>query len=107
MVKLNAMLYARVVSLLVQGPTTVHDICAETGLHTATVASFVRELRKVGLVGIGAWERDSRGIEQIPVYEWGRKRDKPRSRMTPAQRQQLHRARRVASMLLQAMAGPA
>ena len=103
--KVNANLYAKMIALLVDSPQTTEDIAAETGLHPVTVGHYIRELRKAGLLAVGAWEKDTYGRECRPVYEWGRKRDKPRTKLTQAEKSAAYKARQKERMTLRRMAG--
>ena len=105
MIKLNGMLFARMIRMLIDG-ATVHEIVEETGLHKVTVTRYTRELHKAGALHIAYWEADSLGRECIKGYRIGDQRDAPRQkRKTPAQRTALYRARKRQRELLQMMAG--
>lgn len=105
MIKLNGMLFARMIKMLLDG-ATVHEIAEETGLHKVTVTRYTRELHKAKAVHVAYWEADSLGRECIKGYRIGEQRDVPRQkRKTTAQRTALHRQRKQQRALLQMMAG--
>lgn len=85
-IKVNAMSYAKLVAAVVASPSTVHDLAEETGLHHLTVASHIQAMRRERLVHISAWEKDTLGRDAIAVWQWGHGRDRPRGRLTGAQR---------------------
>lgn len=105
MIKLNAMLTARLVRMLWDGPCTVKDLCEETGLHYVTVSCYVRELYKAGVAHIPQWEKDSRGRDLIKVYKLGPGKDARRAKMTRCQISARYRAKRDAARLLSVQAG--
>lgn len=104
-VKMSAVLQAKLLAMLVDAPHTVHELAAETGLHIITVSCYVRALRRERLVHIGAWEKDSMGRDCTAVWAWGRGRDKPRGKMTNAERRAAYRQRQAQRAVLQMMAG--
>ena len=105
MIKLNGLLFARMVKMLLDG-ATVHEIADETGLHKVTVTRYTRELHKARAVHIAHWEADSLGRECIKGYRIGDQRDVPRQkRKTAAQRTALYRARKRQRVLLHQLAG--
>lgn len=95
-VKLNGMLFARMIRML-QDPAgqSVYDIASETGLHPVTVQRYLRELRRAGAAYICAWQQDSRGRDAIKVYRLGEGREARRRKLTPAQRQARSRAKKA------------
>lgn len=94
--KVNQDAYARVLKMLLADPVTAHDIVQEVGLHLITAQSMFRTFRKHKVVHICAWEPDSMGRDAIPVYKLGKGKDKPRNKLTPAERQARYRKRKAA-----------
>ena len=60
-----------------------------------TAQSLMRTLRKHGVVHVCAWEPDKMGRDRIPVFKLGTGRDKPRRKLTAAQRQARSRAKKT------------
>lgn len=104
-VKMSAVLQARLIKMLCDGPCMIGEIVDETGLHYMTVQVYLRELYRVGAAHIAGWERDVRGRDVIKVYALGPGKDAKRRRMTGAERQAACRARRMERTALQALSG--
>jgi len=107
MIKMNAVLQAHLIRMLCDGPCTIQEIADETGLHYMTVQVYLRELRQAGAAHIAAWEKDSRGRDQIKVYGLGVGKDAKRRKLTGAERQAACRARRLERETLHGLATPA
>jgi len=84
MIKINELLYARMIKMLMEG-CTAYNICDETGLHVVTVQSYLRALHKEGAVYIMGWVKNTRGVDTTHIYKLGIGEDKPRSKMTRAE----------------------
>lgn len=95
MIKVNQDMYARALRMLLDDPITAHDLAEETGMHVVTAQSFMRALQSHEVVHITDWERDSMGRDSTPVYKLGAGKDKPRRKMTAAERQARHRAKKA------------
>ena len=95
-VKINAVLYARMCSLMTTGDMTCQELAEETGLHLVTVYQYTRELHRFGAAHICRYEPDARGRHIIKIYKLGVGKDAKRVRMTGAQRQARSRAKRQA-----------
>lgn len=104
-IKLNAILTARLVKMLWDGPCTLADLCEETGLHYVTVREYCSELHRAGVAHIPAWEKDSRGRDLIKVYKLGPGKDAKRAKMTRPEISARYRAKRAAAQLLAVQAG--
>lgn len=105
-VRINAILQARMVKMLLYESVSAHDIAEETGLHVTTVSRYLRELHRAKVIHVIDWEKDSRGRDVTAVWRLGRnKPDKPRHRMTQAERQAAYRARMAERDRLRMMAG--
>lgn len=106
-VKMSAVLQARLIRMLIDGPCTIQDLADETGLHPVTCQEYCRELRRAGAAHICAWEKDSRNRDSIKVYKLGPGKEAKREKLTPAQRQARVRAKKAAAALLLVTGGAA
>lgn len=73
------MAIANMIALLVDGPATVPEIAAESGLCEMTVRSYVRAMRKQRAVHVAQWHHDNAGRQSLAAYLLGRKPDAKRS----------------------------
>lgn len=103
-VKVNQETYARLFKELLEGPMTAHEAVEATGIHVVTAQNLLRCLRKHRVVHVAAWEPDSRGRDMTPVYAFGKGRDKPRRKLTAAERQARSRAKKQALSLINQVA---
>ena len=94
--KINHVVMAQTVKLLLEGPVTAHEVAEHTGIHIVTAQEWMRCLRKEGAVHIGGWLADGLGRDVTAVYKLGKGRDKERHKFTAAERQARHRARKAA-----------
>ncbi len=104
-VKLNAMLFARMVKMLLYDNPTTQDICDELGFAPTTVQRYLNEIRKERALHVKDWLPDQRGADTIAVWKLGRGRDAPRRPKTRAQIMEAYRQRKKQQALLQRMAG--
>jgi hypothetical protein len=86
LIKVNQEMYARVFKMLIEDPCTTHDIVEETGMHLTTAQSLMRCFNKHKIVYIKSWEKDVKGRDCTQVYAFGKGKDKPRARMSDAER---------------------
>lgn len=93
-VKVNAMAFAQLVKLLLDGTYTCTELAEMTGLHYVTVLHYTREMHRAGAVHIAAWEKDNRGRDLAKIYKLGEGNDKKRQRKTQAERQIAYRAKK-------------
>lgn len=108
-VKVNAIAYANMVKLMLEGVYTVQELADQTGLHYVTVCQYARELHRVGAAHISAWQPDSRDRDALKIYKIGSGKDKARRRLTASERQRRHREGkkgRIASVFLLGAAPP-
>ena len=84
MIKMNELLYARMIRMLLDG-CTAHDIANETGLHIVTTQSYLRALHKEKAVHVIGWLKNSRGADTTKIFKVGAGEDKPRTIMTRAE----------------------
>lgn len=71
----NVSAYAEAIYALTQGPCTVKELVAESGLAYNTARKFVHSLRRRKLIYIAAWEHDTTGRSTVAAYGWGGKKD--------------------------------
>ncbi len=93
-IKVNAMSYAKLLRELHDGPFSFQELADNTGLHYHTVREYVNALHREHLVHIALWEKDRLGRDCKPLWAYGQSRDKKRERMTQAERQERHRAKK-------------
>jgi len=93
-IKVNAMAFAQLVKLLLEGTYTCTELAQMTGLHYVTVLHYTREMHRAGAVHIAAWEKDNRGRDLAKIYKLGEGNDKKRQRKTQAERQIAYRAKK-------------
>jgi len=95
-VKMGAVLYARMVEMMLHGTFSCREIAEETGLHYVTVLQYARELYRAGACHIAHWEKDKRGRDITKIYKIGKAKDAPRQRMTKAERTARYRDKKRA-----------
>ena len=93
-IKINAILQAHLIKLLLEGTYTCQELADETGLHYVTVCQYTRELHRAGAAHIAAWEKDKRGRDLAKIYKLGEGNDKRRQKKTMAERQIAYRAKK-------------
>lgn len=102
--RLNAGAFFNLLTALTTGPCTYLDLVEASGLNIWTVRIWVRTGRAKGFIRICDWERNNRNIPSTMVFEWAPgKRDKPRPKMTDAQRRQAWRDRQPKKTLTAGM----
>ncbi len=94
MIKINAILQAQLIKLLLEGTYTCQELADMTGLHYVTVCQYTRELHRAGAAHISGWEKDNRGRDLAKIYKLGEGKDKPRQKKTQAERQIAYRAKK-------------
>lgn len=98
--KVNHLVMAQTIKLLLTGPITAHEIAEHTGIHLVTAQEWMRCLRKEKAIHISGWLPDSLGRDVTAVYTVGKGRDKERHRMTPAERTKRYRDKKRAHRAL-------
>ena len=101
--KVNAMSFAILCKLMMDGTRTCYELAAETGLHIMTIYDWTATLHKHGVIHICMWEGEGRS--SMRIFKFGPGKDaprpiKPRSRISAE-----YRAKKKAAQLLQRMAG--
>ena len=94
MIKINAIMQAQLIKLLLEGTYTCQELAEMTGLHYVTVLHYTRELHRAGAAHIAAWEKDPRGRDLAKIYKLGAGNDKKRHKYTQAERQVAYRAKK-------------
>ena len=84
MIRMNEILYARMINMLTEG-CTAHDVAYRTGLHIVTAQSYLRALHKEKVVYVMGWVKNSRGADTTKIYRLGKEQDKPREVLTRAE----------------------
>ena len=93
-IKINAIMQAQLIKLLLEGTYTCAELAEMTGLHYVTLLQYTRELHRAGAAHIAAWEKDQRGRDLAKIYKLGAGKDKPRQKKTQAERQRAYRAKK-------------
>lgn len=86
-VKVGAVLYARMVEMMLHGTFSCQEMAEETGLHYVTVLEYTRELHRAGAAHIAHWDKDNRGRDVIKIYKIGKGKDAKREKLSQAERQ--------------------
>jgi hypothetical protein len=84
MIKMNELLYARMIKMLLDGASH-YTIVAETGIHTATARTYLRALHKQRAVHVIGWIKNSRGADTTKIFKIGDGKDLPRTTMSRAE----------------------
>lgn len=95
-VKMGAVLYARMVEMMLHGTFSCQEMADETGLHYVTVLQYTRELYRAGACHIHCWDKDKRGRDVIKIYKIGKGKDAARHRLSKSERQARHRIKQRA-----------
>jgi sugar-specific transcriptional regulator TrmB len=90
---MNAISYAHMIKMLLEGTRTCAELAEETGLHVATIYDYTRELHKKGAAYIITWEPDTLGRDSKPVFMLGKGKDAVRRKLSTAERTRNYRAR--------------
>jgi len=101
MIKINAIMQAQLIKLLLDGTYTCKELAEMTGLHYVTVLQYTRELHRAGAAHIAAWEKDPRGRDLSKIYKLGEGTDKRRQKKTQAERQIAYRAKKKQIKLME------
>lgn len=103
--KVNAMSFAKLIDLLLDGAYTMQELAEKTGLHPLTVGKYCYALHKEGAIHVGEWTTDSMGRHLVRIYIMGRGPDAKRPKATPAERQRRVRARAKAAKMIAVTTG--
>lgn len=94
--KINALTQAQLILAMLDGTLNCQELAEVTGLHYVTVLQHTRALHAAGAAHICAWETDTRGRECVKIYKIGKGKDKPKVKLTPAQRTKRYREKKAA-----------
>jgi predicted ArsR family transcriptional regulator len=89
--KVSYIVLAKTLKLLMAGPITAHELSEDVGIHLITAQEWMRSLHKEKAVYISGWLPDRLGRDVTAVYAAGSKPDKPRGKLTPAERSHRYR----------------
>lgn len=95
-IKVNALAYAHMIRLLLDGLYTLQEIAEQTGLHYVTVCQYTRELHRVGAAHICSWQTDRRDRDALKIYKIGLGSDAKRRKLSAKERQRRHREGKLA-----------
>jgi hypothetical protein len=93
-VRLGALSMAKVTRALLEGPCSVSELQAASGLSIGTLHAYMRALRKEGVLHICGWEKDATGRDNLRVFKLGAGKDRPRAKKSKAQIARECRARK-------------
>jgi hypothetical protein len=93
-VKVSHKTLAKTLALLLKGPVTAQKISLHAQVHIVSAQAWVRALHQQKAVHIAGWEPDSLGRDATPVYALGEGDDKPRRKLSAAERTARYRAKR-------------
>ncbi len=105
MVKVNAIMQAELIRLLLEGTYTCAELAELSGAHYVTVLHYCRELHKRGAAHICMWDKDKRGRDLVKIYKIGSAPDAKRKKASAADRQRRYREKKKAAQLVQVVAG--
>jgi len=104
-IRTNQEMYAMVFKMLIEDPCTTHDIVEETGMHLVTAQRLMRCFNKHKLVHVCAWEKDVKGRDCTQVYKFGKGKDKPRQKLTEAERSARYKSKKKMMALTNVLHG--
>lgn len=91
----QALCWAKMIGMLLEGHVSVYDIVDETGFHRGTVDAYLRALRRECPMHRDGWQTDRWGRSTTPTWRIGRGTDAPKPPpKTRAQNMATYRARR-------------
>jgi transcriptional regulator with XRE-family HTH domain len=68
-IKINALSFAKLTALMLDGGLTRKEMAEETGLHYVTILRYCRGLRKEGILRIDGWRTDAYGRMNVATYK--------------------------------------
>ena len=93
-VKVSHKTLAKTLALLLKGPLTANKLSLHAQIHIVSAQAWVRALHQHKTIRIIDWEPDSLGRDATPVYALGEGDDKPRRKLSAAERTARYRAKR-------------
>lgn len=105
---INGYSFTLMIEMLMKGEVTKTEIIEQTGLHHATVGSYVRHMHRKGIVRVAEYRRCKAGRTWVPYWTLnydGLSDAKRPPRAASSDRSARHRERKRAMKLNQMMAG--
>lgn len=102
-VRINALMMARVMRMLVDGGHTVYEIAGETGLSYNTTCRYINALRREKLIRVDSWVRS--GNQHVATYAMGDEPDAKKKLKPPSESTAEWKARQRMKKMFQLMAG--
>lgn len=104
MIRMQAVLLARMLAMMRDDPCSYADLAEETGLHVTTVREYCKELHKHRIISVASWIILPLSKTRTPVFRLGDHRDAKKPPPLPASVRQLQcRQRKKARDLQTAM----
>lgn len=104
-VKMNPILYAKMLKLMMDGTRTVREIADETGIHYLTACHYTRALHDAGVAHIASWETDALGRDMLKVFMLGAGKDAKRQKLSDTDRAAKYRQKQMQKEIQNALAG--
>lgn len=104
-VKINAIMQAQIIKLMLDGDHSCAELAEMTGAHYVTVLQYTRELHRAGAAHICRYEPDRLGRHNVKIYKIGAGKDVKAQKATPRERQAARRQRVDAMREQMVMAG--
>lgn len=92
-IKVVHTMYALMLKMLLKEPQSLDTLEQETGLSRTTLYRMFSALRRHKVVHVYDWEPDSRGRDAHAVYKLGPGKDKPKYKLSGAERTRRYRER--------------
>jgi len=93
-IKVNAISFAKMVELMLDGTYDCMELAEMTGLHYVTVLQYTRELHRAGACHISSWGKDDRGRDLRKIYQIGKGKDAKRQSLSRNEIAARYRAKR-------------
>lgn len=103
--KMNAVVNAKLMKLLMEGIYSCKELSSETGLAYHTVLNYCKEMYLAKVIHIGSWEECKLGRQQVKIYKFGTGKDAKRKTVSDAEASRRYYAKKKQEKLLQRMAG--
>lgn len=91
----NPIITAKMIEELQSKSHSYDSLSEAVGLSKVAVATWIKAMRRAGLIHVSGWTDDKRGRKFTPLYSWGKQNDVPRAGQarTAAERMRAYRAR--------------
>lgn len=104
-VRVSAMTFSKMLTLLKQGPHSLDELVEGTGLGRVCCSKWVIELKREGHVYIASWGENARGWRTVAEFAWGDLPDVPRPRYTNAETRKRYLTKQRALAIGRALVG--